>query len=114
MSEQLEFFIEPLGKNRFAANEAIWEFLALRGEGSTERAYPAVLFERKKHSCIRVTREEMQVIVDTALQFGFHFQILSIHPKTQEVKRHFSTRDVSWEIKKRKLSQYLEKQRQNK
>jgi hypothetical protein len=107
MSNQLEFLIEPLGSNRVATNEAIWEFLASRGEGTIERAYPRISFQGKKISGIRVTREEMEVIKDCASQFGFDFRILSVNPRTQEIKKHFSVQEVNWEIEKRKLSRIL-------
>jgi len=107
MSDQLEFLIEPLGSNRVATNEAIWEFLSSRGEGTIERAYPRISFQGKRISGIRVMREEMETIRDCASQFGFHFRILSVNPRTQEIKEHFSTQEVSWEREKRKLSRIL-------
>jgi hypothetical protein len=87
----LEFFVVPMGENRATANEAVWDFLATRGEGTMDRAQPDIDFRGKKLSGIRVTRDEMEAIRGSAGKFNFRFQILSINTETEEVRVHFSS-----------------------
>lgn len=90
MKQMLEFVVIPLGRNRAIANEAIWQFLSSRGEGTVDRELANLTFGKRKHSGIRVTRDQVEMIRESARSFGFLFMILSCNPATGEVKEHFS------------------------
>lgn len=89
MEDQLEFFVVPTGKNCADANEAVWTFLAERGEGTGDKANAEISIGGLKVSGIRVTRSEMEMIRDSAKSFRLHFRILSVNSRTEEVKVHF-------------------------
>ncbi len=89
MEDQLEFFVVPTGKNRADANEAVWMFLATRGQGTQDKAEANITVGGETISGIRVTRSEMEMIRDSAKSFRFRFRILSVNPRTEEIKVHF-------------------------
>lgn len=95
MEDQLEFFVVPTGKNRADANEAIWMFLATRGQGTADKAEANIVVGSVTVSGIRVTRGEMEMIRDSSRSFNFHLKIFSVNSRTEEVKVHFEAPQLS-------------------
>lgn len=89
--DELEFLVIPSGENCVEANEAIWSFLAARGDGDVDRVQCGSIPGGKDITGIRVTQDEVEVIKGAAKTFHFHFRILSINPRTEEVREHFNT-----------------------